>query len=80
MSDPPHPLAWAVVRPNPQLREAIEGGAPIGAAQTVQRVFRQQSGRTVLGTDKLTVRFKPTAHSVRDYPLPEPTMTKAVVE
>jgi subtilisin family serine protease len=51
---------WAIVRPNPQLREAIEGGTSIEAAQTVQRVFRQQSGRTLLGTDKLTVRFKPT--------------------
>ncbi len=48
---------WVFVRPTAAVTRAIESRSSVEGAEAVQRVFRHPSGRTFLGTDRLSVRL-----------------------
>ena len=49
---------WVFVRPTAAVTRAIESRSSVEGAEAVQRVFRHPSGRTFLGTDRLSVRLR----------------------
>ncbi|NEQ95583.1 MAG: S8 family serine peptidase [Cyanothece sp. SIO2G6] len=49
---------WIFVRPNDVVQRALDTGSRINNAEAAQRVFRHSSGRTFLGTDRLSVKLR----------------------
>lgn len=52
-------VGWLFVRPSDTIARSIARGEPVTGAAEVRRDYRSKGGRTLIGTDRMTVRLAP---------------------
>jgi subtilisin family serine protease len=50
---------WVFVAPSHQVARAVDRGESVTGAREVRHVYRDEGGRSMLGTDRMTVRLAP---------------------